>query len=120
MSSGLVSILFCLSMMESRGEVSEFLKTFRFIFLGLFSYIYRYFEMAFRMQSLVYFAEIFLASLFALFAMVAMVSIHSIGGVVAIGGCGMLVCWWFRISFRMGCASHSRSCCAMYMVFLMR
>ena len=39
MSSGLVSILFCLSMMESRGEVSVFLKTFRFIFWGFFSYI---------------------------------------------------------------------------------
>ena len=39
MSSGLVSILFCLSMMESRGEVSAFLKIFWFIFLGLLSYI---------------------------------------------------------------------------------
>ena len=39
MSLGLVSILLCLSMMESRGEVLEFLKTFLFIFLGLFSYI---------------------------------------------------------------------------------
>ena len=38
-SSGSVSILFCLSMMEFRGEVSVFLKSFRFIFLGLFSYI---------------------------------------------------------------------------------
>ena len=39
MSSGLVSILLCLFMMESKGEVSEFLKTFLFIFFGLFSYI---------------------------------------------------------------------------------
>jgi hypothetical protein len=37
MSSGLVKMLFCLSMMESSGEVSEFLKTFLFTFLGLFS-----------------------------------------------------------------------------------
>jgi hypothetical protein len=36
MSSGLVSILFCLSMMESRGEVSVFLKIFWFIVLGFF------------------------------------------------------------------------------------
>ena len=35
MSSGSVSVLFCLSMMEFRGEVSVFLKSFRFIFLGL-------------------------------------------------------------------------------------
>ena len=48
-----------------------------------------------------------------------MVSIHSVGGAVVIGGCGMFVCWWFRISFKMGCACQSDSCCAMYMVFLM-
>ena len=36
MSSGLVNILFCLSVMESRGEVSEGLKTFLFIFWGFF------------------------------------------------------------------------------------
>ena len=78
MSSGLVSILFCLSMMESRDEVSMFLKTFRFIFLGFFSYICLYFDTAFRMQSLVYFVVIFLASLLAVFAMAAMMSIHSL------------------------------------------
>ena len=72
------------------------------------------------MQFLVYFVVIFLASLFAIFAMAAMASIHSIGGVVVIGGFGLLVCWWFRISFRIGCACQSGSCCAMYMVFLMR
>ena len=48
-----------------------------------------------------------------------MVSIHSVGGAIVIGGCGMFVCWWFRISFKMGCACQSDSCCAMYMVFLM-
>ena len=72
------------------------------------------------MQFLVYFVVIFLASLFAFFAMVVMVLIHSIRGVVVIGGCGMFVCWWFCISFRMGCVIHSGSYCAMYMVFLMR
>ena len=79
MSSGFVSILFCLSVMESRGEVSVFLKTFLFIFLGFFSYIWRYFDTAFIIQSLVYFVVIFLASLFAVFAIVAMVLIHSFG-----------------------------------------
>ena len=93
MFSGLVSILFCLSMMQSRGEVSVFLKTFRFIFLGFFSYICRYFDTAFIMQALVYFVVIDLASLFAFFAMVAMASIHSVGGAIVIGGCGILVCW---------------------------
>ena len=72
------------------------------------------------MQSLVYFVVIFLASLFASFAMIAMTSIHSVGGAVVTGGCGMFVCWWLRISLRMGCACQSGSCCVMYMVFLMR
>ena len=92
MSSGLVSILFCLSMIESRGEVSVFLKTFRFIFLGLLSYIWRYFDTAFRIQFLVYFVVIFLASLFAVFAMAAILPIHSTGVATEMGGCGMRVC----------------------------
>ena len=120
MFSRLVNILFCLSMMESRGEVSVFLKTFWFIFLGFFSYIWQYFYTAFRMQSLVYFVVIFLASLFVVFAMAAMVLIHSAGDAAVVGGCGMLTCWWFRISFRMGCICQYGSCCAMYMAFLMR
>ena len=37
MSAGLVKILFYVLVMESRGEVSEFLKTFMFIFLRFFS-----------------------------------------------------------------------------------
>ena len=72
------------------------------------------------MRSLVYFVVIFLVSLFAFFAIIAMVSIHSVGCVIVVGGCGMFVCWWFRMSLRMGCACQSGSCCAMYMVFLMR
>ena len=107
-------------MMESKGEVSVFLKTFRFIFWGLFSYICLYFDTAFRMQSLVYFVVIFLASLFAFFAMGAMMSIHSVGGATVAGGCGMFACWWFRISLRMEWACHSGSFWAMYMAFLMR
>ena len=35
----LVRMLFCLSVMESRGEVSECLKTFLFIFLGFFIHL---------------------------------------------------------------------------------
>ena len=54
-----------------------------------------YFDTAFKMQSLVYFVVIFLASLFAFFAMFAMVLIHSVGGAVVIGGCGMFVCCGF-------------------------
>ena len=65
------------------------------------------------MKSLVYFVVIFLAFLFAVFAIVAMVSIHSTGDVVVIGGCGMLTCWWFRISFRIGCTCQLGSFCTM-------
>ena len=72
------------------------------------------------MQSLVYFVVIFLASLFTFFAMVAMPSIHSSGGDVVTDACGMFMCWWFRVSFRMGCACQCGSCCAMYMAFPMR
>ena len=85
-SSGLVRILFCLSMIESRGEVAEFLKTFLFIFLGFFSYIWRYFDIVLRIQALVYFVVIFLASLLAVFAIATMTSIHSFGMVSIIGG----------------------------------
>ena len=91
-SSGLVRILFWLSLIESRGEDSECLKTFLFIFLGLFSYICRYFDTAFRMHFLVYFVVIFLASLLAIFAIAAMLSIHSFGGVGVVGGGGICTC----------------------------
>ena len=101
-SSGLVRILLCLSVMESRGEVSECLKTFLFIFLEFFSYIWWYFDTTFRIQSLVYFVVIFMASLLAVFAIATIMSIHSYGEVVVVSGCGICTCWWFRISFRMG------------------
>ena len=88
-SSGLLSILFCLSVMESRGEVSECLKVFLFYFLECFSYNWRYFDTAFRIESLVYLVVIFLASLLAVFAIAAIMSIHSFGEVVVVGGCGI-------------------------------
>ena len=53
-SSGLLRTSFFLSVMESRGEVMECLNTFLFIFLEFFSYIWRYFDTAFRIQFLVY------------------------------------------------------------------
>ena len=92
-SSGLVRMLFCLSVMESSGEVSECLNIFLFIFLGFFSYIWRYFDTTFRIQFLVYFVVIFLASLLAVFTITAMVSIHSSGGEFVVGGSGICVCW---------------------------
>jgi hypothetical protein len=54
MSSGLVKILLCLSVNESSGDVSLFMKTCRLIFLGLISYSCWYLEMAFWTHFLVY------------------------------------------------------------------
>jgi hypothetical protein len=54
MSLGLVKILFCLSVKESSGDGSLFLKTCQLIFLGLSSYSCRYLEMAFWTHFLVY------------------------------------------------------------------
>ena len=113
-SLGLVRILFCLSMMESRGEVSKFLKNFLFLFLGLFSYIWRYFETALWMQSLLYFVVIILASLLAL------ISIHSFDMVSIIGGWGICTFRWLRILSIIGCVCHCGSFFAIYIVFSMR
>ena len=47
MSSGLVSMLLFLSLMQSNGGVSWFFKNLLFIFFGFFSYSCLYFAMAF-------------------------------------------------------------------------
>jgi hypothetical protein len=86
-------------MMKSSGEVSEFLKTFLFIFWGFFSYYWRYFDTTFRIQSLVYLVANFLASLLVVFAMATISSIHSLRGVVSVGGCEILTFWRSRIPF---------------------
>ena len=51
-------------------------KDFSIDIFGVFLYIWRYFDTTFRIQSLVYFVVIFLASLLAVFAMVAILLIH--------------------------------------------
>ena len=93
MSSGLVRMLFCLSMIESRGEASEFLKTFLFTFLGLFSYNCLYFDTAFRMHSLVYFVVMSLACFLAVFAITAISFIHVSSRAVVMGGLGICTYW---------------------------
>ena len=70
-SFGLVKMLLFLSVMQSSGGVSKFLKTFLFIFLGLISYSCLYLEMAFLIHSFVYLVVIFLACVFAILANVA-------------------------------------------------
>ena len=63
--------------MQSSGWVLLFLKIFWWIFLGLLSYNCLYFEMAFRMQSLLYLVVIFRASMFDVSAMFVILVIHS-------------------------------------------
>ena len=76
--------------------------------------------MALRIQSLVYFVVIFLASLLAVFAISAISSIHSFGVVSIVGGCEICTWWWLCISFRMGCVCHYGLCFVMYIVFMIR
>ena len=80
-SSGLVSMLLFLSLMQSNGVVSWFLKTLLFIFLGFFSYNCLYFAMVFLTHSWVYLVVIFRACLFAVLASSANVLIHSCGSI---------------------------------------
>ena len=88
--------------------------------MGLFSYIWRYLDIALRIRTLVYFVVIFLASLLAVFVIAAMTSIHSFGIVSIIGGWGICICWWLHISLRIGCVCHCGSFFAICIVFLMR
>ena len=91
MSSGFVRMLLFMSVMQSNGGVSTFLKTFLFIFFGLILYSFLYLEMAFLMHSFVYLVVIFLACLFAILANVASSFIQSIFSRSSFGGGGMLM-----------------------------
>ena len=77
MSTGFVSILLCLSVMQSIEGVSWFLNIFLLIFLGFLSYSCLYLDMAFLIQSWVYFVVILRAWVFAVLAILASVTIHS-------------------------------------------
>ena len=77
MSAGFVSILLCPSSMQSKGGVFLFLKTLLLIFFGLLSYSCLYLDMAFLMQSCVYFVVILRACVCAVLAMLAIILIHS-------------------------------------------
>ena len=58
MFAGFVSILLCSAVIQSIGGVSWFLNILLFIFLGFFSYICLNLDMAFLIQSCVYFVVI--------------------------------------------------------------
>ena len=63
MSSGLVNMLLDLSVMQSSGGDSEFLKTRLCILFGVMSYVCLHFDMAFLMLSFIKVVVTFLASL---------------------------------------------------------
>ena len=67
-SSGFVRMLLNLSMRQSNGGVSLFLKIFLLIFLGLLSYNCWNFDMVFLICIMVYTVVIFWASVLAVFA----------------------------------------------------
>ncbi len=89
MSSGLVKISLLLFLMQSSGGVSKFLKTFVLTFLGLFSYNWRYFDMAFLTQSRVCLEVMLRACLFAFLAISASVFSQSCLLLSVIGGGGI-------------------------------
>ena len=77
MSAGFVSILLCLSVMQSSEGVSWFLKILLLIFFGLNSYSFLYLDIVFLIHSWVYFVVILRAFIFAVLAIWANVFIHS-------------------------------------------
>ena len=88
MSSGFVRMLLYLSMRQSSGGVSLFLKIFLFIFLGLLSYSCWYFDIVFFICFSEYSVVIFRASFLAFFAFwLSFLSMYCVGE----GGLGVLV-----------------------------
>ena len=88
-----MSMLLCLSVMQSSGGVSWFLKTLLLIFFGFLSYSCLYLDMAFLMQSCVYFVVILWACMLAFLAVVAKASIHSWWLGSCIEGGGGMIAW---------------------------
>ena len=91
MFSGLVGMLLFLSMIQSSGGVSWFLKIFLFIFFGLVSYSCLYFDMAFLMLSKVCFVVILRTWVLAGLARLANVLIMSCWLISWSGGGGMVL-----------------------------
>jgi hypothetical protein len=95
MSSGLVSILPCLSLILSSVVFSVFLKMTLCILLGCRFKVFMYFEIAFLQVIEVCFVMMSLAFFLAFFPKVPSVFIHSLINVGSFGGLGIVVWGWF-------------------------
>jgi hypothetical protein len=112
MSRGFVSVLLCLSLIQSSEFDSCLLKTILCIRLGFFSYTCLYLDIAFLTHSRVYFVVIARAWVFAVLAIVAIVMSHSCCWCPWSGRGGMLVCLWFLSVSIMGCVCQCMVCFA--------
>jgi hypothetical protein len=92
MSSGLVSIFPCLSLMLSRVVFSVFLKITLCILLGCRFRVFLYFDIAFLQLIVVCFVIISCAFFLAFFPIVPSVFIHSLVSSGSFGGFGNIVC----------------------------
>jgi hypothetical protein len=95
MSSGLVSIFPCLSLMLSRVVVSVFLKITLCILLGCKFKVFLYFEIAFLQLIAVCFVMISRAFFLAFLPMEPSVLIHLLISVGSFDGFGIVACGWF-------------------------
>jgi hypothetical protein len=95
MSSGLVSIFPCLSLILSKVMFSMFLKITLCILLGCRFKVFLYFEIAFLQLFVVCFVMMSRAFFLAFFPIVPSILIHSLMSSGSFGGFGIVVCGWF-------------------------
>jgi hypothetical protein len=95
MSSGLVRMLSCLSLMLSNVVFSVFLKITLCILLGCRLRVFLYFEIAFLQLIEVCLVIISRAFFLVVFPMVPSSFIHPLTINGLFGGFGIFVCWWF-------------------------
>jgi hypothetical protein len=95
MSSGLVSIFPCLSLMLSKVMFSVFLKMILCILLGCRFNVFLYFEIVFLQLIVVCLFMMSRAFFLAFFPIFPSVLIHSLISIWSFGGFGIDVCGWF-------------------------
>jgi hypothetical protein len=119
MSSGLVSIFPCLSLMLSRVVFFVFLKITLCILLGCRFKVFLYFEIAFLQLIVVFSVMISRAFFLAFLPMVPSVLLHSLISDGSFCGFGIVVCGWFCRFVISGWVLQLVSWVVILMVFLM-